>query len=92
MRARALSRHGRGGAIVAVAGVHDRIPWPGFSHYSASKGRQRLFDAPIAKELAPHDIRVSAVAPGAIATPINEEMLEDPQVGAAVERGSPLRG
>ena len=88
--ARAMSRHGRGGAIVAVTSVHDRMPWAGFSHYSASKGGQRLFVESIAKELAPHGIRVSAVAPGAIATPINEEMLKDPQARAAVERQIPM--
>lgn len=62
--ARAMIGHGRGGAIVAVTSVHDRMPWAGFSHYSASKGGQKLFVESIAKELAPHGIRVSAVAPG----------------------------
>ena len=46
----------------------------------------KLFAQSIAKELAPHGIRVVSVAPGAIATPINEPVLDDPE-GAAQGRG-----
>ena len=88
--ARQMTAHGRGGAIVAITSVHDRMPWAGFSHYAASKGGQKLFVESIAKELAPHRIRVNAVAPGAIATPINAEMLEDPEARGAVERQIPM--
>lgn len=88
--ARAMRTHGRGGVIVAVTSVHDRMPWERFAHYSASKGGQRLFVESIAKELAPLGVRVVAVAPGAIATPINEEMLADPDARAAVEGQIPM--
>jgi glucose 1-dehydrogenase len=81
---------GRGGVIIGVTSVHDRMPWADFSHYSASKGGQKLFFESIAKELAPHGIRVVAVAPGAIATPINQDMLEDAGERAAVERQIPM--
>ena len=43
----------------------------------------------IARELAPHGIRVVAVAPGAIATPINADVLADPEAKAAVEAQIP---
>lgn len=88
--ARAMTAHERGGVIVAVTSVHDRMPWERFAHYSASKGGQKLFVESIAKELAPHGIRAVAVAPGAIATPINEEMLADPEARAAVEGQIPM--
>jgi glucose 1-dehydrogenase len=88
--ARHMLEHGRGGAIVGITSVHDRMPWRGFSHYAASKGGQRLFLESIAKELAPSGIRVVAVAPGAVATPINQEMLEDPGARAAVEGQIPM--
>ena len=88
--ARGMIAAGGGGVIVGVTSVHDRMPWAGFSHYSASKGGQRLFLESIAKELAPHGIRVVAVAPGAIATPINQGMLEDPEARTAVERQIPM--
>jgi glucose 1-dehydrogenase len=65
------------GVIVNVSSVHEVIPWPEFSHYCASKGGMKLFGQSIAKELAPHKIRVVAIGPGAIMTPINKELAED---------------
>ena len=88
--ARAMAARGARGAIVHVTSVHDRMPWSGFSHYCAAKAGQRLFVESIAKELAPLGIRVAAVAPGAIATPMNEEVLRDPGARAAVEGQIPM--
>ena len=51
--------------IVNNSSVHEQIPWPGFSHYCASKGGLKLFAQTIARELAPRGIRVVSVAPGA---------------------------
>lgn len=64
--------------IVNVSSVHELIPWPRFAHYCASKGGLKLFGETIARELAPRGVRVAAVAPGAILTPINRELVEDP--------------
>ncbi|NJQ01193.1 glucose 1-dehydrogenase [Streptomyces sp. PLAI1-29] len=83
-----LDREARG-AIVNITSVHETIPWKQYSHYCASKGGQRLFARTIAHELAPHGIRVVSVAPGAIATPINEEVLADPERRGAVEAQIP---
>jgi glucose 1-dehydrogenase len=66
-----------GSAIVNVSSVHEVIPWPSFAHYCASKGGLKLFGETIARELAPRGIRVVGVAPGAILTPINKELMED---------------
>lgn len=63
--------------IVNVSSVHEVIPWPRFAHYCASKGGLKLFGETIARELAPRGVRVAAVAPGAILTPINRELIED---------------
>jgi glucose 1-dehydrogenase len=87
--ARALIPDGRGGVIVNVSSVHEVVPWPGFSHYCASKGGMKLFGQTIARELAPHGIRVVMVAPGAILTPINEELVEDAGKRRAVEAEIP---
>ena len=78
------------GAIVMISSVHEVIPWEQFSHYCASKGGMKLFAQSIAKELAPHGIRVVSVAPGAIATPINKEVLDDPDERRKVEAEIPL--
>jgi glucose 1-dehydrogenase len=78
------------GTIVNISSVHELIPWRQYSHYCASKGGMKLFGQTIAYELAEHRIRVVQVAPGAIATPINKEVLEDPRARAAVEAEIPL--
>jgi glucose 1-dehydrogenase len=78
------------GTIVMVSSVHEEIPWPQFSHYCASKGGMKLFSRTIARELAPHGIRVVSVAPGAIETPINREVLDDPEQKQAVLDEIPL--
>src|SRR3954454_18050747 len=88
--ARGMIAAARKGAIVNISSVHERIPWEQFSHYCASKGGMKLFAETIAKELAPHGIRVVSVAPGAIETPINRKVLDDPRQREAVEREIPL--
>lgn len=75
--ARGLIEASSSGVIVNVSSVHEVIPWPEFSHYCASKGGMKLFGQTIARELAPHGVRVVQVAPGAILTPINQELIED---------------
>ena len=64
-------------SVINVSSVHEVIPWRSFSHYCASKGGLKLFGETIAVELAPRGVRVASVAPGAIRTPINQELLED---------------
>jgi glucose 1-dehydrogenase len=80
----------RGGAIVNMSSVHQFIPWPGFAHYCASKGGMKLLTETVAREWAPHKIRVVNVAPGAIATPINNFVLDDPEAKHAIEEEIPL--
>jgi glucose 1-dehydrogenase len=81
---------GGGGAIVNMSSVHEFIPWPGFAHYCASKGGMKLLMETAARELAPKKIRVLNVAPGAIVTPINTFVLDDPEAKHAVESEIPL--
>lgn len=79
-----------GGTIVNMSSVHEFIPWPGFAHYCASKGGIKLLMETAARELAPKRIRVLNVAPGAIVTPINQFVLDDPEQKHAVESEIPL--
>jgi glucose 1-dehydrogenase len=78
------------GAIVNITSVHEQIPWKQYSHYCASKGGEKLFAQSIARELAPHGIRVVSVAPGAIETPINRDVLADRAAREEVEAEIPL--
>jgi NAD(P)-dependent dehydrogenase (short-subunit alcohol dehydrogenase family) len=67
--ARQMVAHGRGGVIVNIASMDAVHPtWRGLAHYGASKGGVVAFTQALALELAPHAIRVVAVAPGNIAT------------------------
>jgi glucose 1-dehydrogenase len=88
--ARGLVDSGQAGVIVNNSSVHELIPWPRFSHYCGSKSGVKLFAQTIARELAPHGIRVVNVAPGAIATPINRDWLEDPEKVRETESQIPL--
>ena len=85
-----LFRDQGGGVICNMSSVHEFIPWPGFAHYCASKGGMKLLTQTAAREWAPHGIRVFNVAPGAIATPINDFVLDDPEAKHAVESEIPL--
>lgn len=67
------------GKIVLMSSVHDVIPWAGHVNYAASKGGVMMFMKSISQELAPHKIRVNSVSPGAIKTPINQEVWSDPE-------------
>ncbi len=61
------------GKIICMSSVHDVIPWAGHVNYASSKGGISMMMKSIAQEVAPHRIRVNAIAPGAIRTPINHE-------------------
>jgi NAD(P)-dependent dehydrogenase (short-subunit alcohol dehydrogenase family) len=69
-------RDGDGGAIVNITSVHEHIPRPGFAVYASAKAALGMLTRSFALELAKDGIRVVAVAPGAIATPRNEEAGE----------------
>jgi glucose 1-dehydrogenase len=59
------------GKIICMSSVHQEIPWGGHVNYASSKGGIKLMMESMAQELAPKRIRVNAIAPGAIRTPIN---------------------
>src|SRR4051812_33011281 len=77
--ARQMVKQGGGGKIINVSSVHEDIPFPQYTPYCASKGGVRMLMRNLAMELAPHRINVNNIAPGAIATPINQAVLDDPQ-------------
>jgi len=68
---------GQGGKVIFVSSVHEDIPFPNYAPYCASKGGVRMLMRNLAMELAPSKINVNNIAPGAIATPINQSVLTD---------------
>jgi glucose 1-dehydrogenase len=59
-----------------MSSVHQAIPWGGHVNYAASKGGVMMLMESLAQEMAPHRIRVNAIAPGAVRTPINRSAWE----------------
>ena len=70
------------GKIICMSSVHQEVPWAGHANYASSKGGIKLLMESMAQELAPHRIRVNAIAPGAIRTPINTAAWQTPEAYA----------
>jgi glucose 1-dehydrogenase len=66
------------GKIICMSSVHEVIPWAGHVNYAASKGAVHLMMMSLAQEVAGKKIRVNAIAPGAIRTPINHDAWSTP--------------
>ncbi len=79
LAARQMVKQGGGGKLLFVSSVHEDIPFPQYTAYCASKGAIRMMMRNLAMELAEHKINCNNIAPGAIATPINQSVLDDPQ-------------
>jgi len=79
------------GKIICMSSVHEVIPWAGHVNYAASKGGIMLMMKSIAQEVAPWRIRVNAIAPGAIRTPINMQAWETPEAYAELMKLVPYK-
>jgi glucose 1-dehydrogenase len=80
-QAAAKEMRGRGGSIVNLTSVHEHVPRPGFALYAAAKAALGMLTRGLALEWAGENIRVNAVAPGAIATERNVEAEAlDPEI------------
>jgi glucose 1-dehydrogenase len=79
------------GVIINISSVHESIPKPGYIGYSVSKGGMRNITQTLALEYSEKNIRINAVAPGAIITPINRSWIDDPERKAAIEAHIPIR-
>jgi glucose 1-dehydrogenase len=69
----------KNGVVLSTTSVHEKIAWSGYSAYTASKAAVSMLTKTLAQEAAPHGVRVLAVGPGAIKTPINRSVWSDPK-------------
>jgi len=67
------------GKIICMSSVHQEIPWAGHLNYATSKGGVAMFMHSLTQEVAAERIRVNAIAPGAIRTPINRTVWDNEQ-------------
>jgi glucose 1-dehydrogenase len=68
----------RRGVILQITSVHEFIPWAGYSAYTSAKAALSMFTKTVAQEVATQGVRVLAIAPGAIRTPINADVWGHP--------------
>ena len=84
--ARQMIKFGSGGAIVNVSSILGLVAEPSLVTYCATKGGILAMTRAMALSLAPHGIRVNAVSPGSVATPLTEEWIQntkEPEVARA---------
>jgi NAD(P)-dependent dehydrogenase (short-subunit alcohol dehydrogenase family) len=79
-----------GGSILFISSIGGHVGFPGCAAYGASKGAVELLVKCLAVEEAPNGVRVNAIAPGNVHTPMNAAMFDDPDFTAAEIAATPL--
>jgi len=90
LAAKQMIKQGSGGRIINISSVHEDWPMPGNTAYCLAKGGMRMLTRTAGVELAPHNILVVGVGPGAVATPINLSTMKDPAKLARLDAAIPL--
>jgi len=90
LAARQMIKQGTGGRIINITSVHEDWPMPGNTAYCLSKGGMRMLTRTAGVELAPHNVLVVGVGPGAVATPINQSTMNDPALLTKLDNAIPL--
>ncbi|MGB9206238.1 MAG: glucose 1-dehydrogenase [Terriglobales bacterium] len=90
LAAKQMIKQGSGGRIINISSVHEDWPMPGNTAYCLAKGGMRMLTRTAGVELAPHNILVVGVGPGAVATPINLGTMKDPAKLARLDAAIPL--
>lgn len=88
--ARRMVASGRPGTIVNIASSAARIALPGSADYCVSKAGVVMLTQVLAAELLPHNIRVNAIGPGFIETPMTQSMQDDPDGRARMLAMTPM--
>ena len=79
-----------GGLDILMSSVHEQIAWSGYSAYTASKAALGMLTKTLAQEAAAQGVRVLAVGPGAIRTPINRTVWANPGTLKLLRQKIPL--
>jgi len=79
------------GRIINISSVHEELAMPTNAPYCAAKGGVKMLMRTIAVELAQYDITVNDVCPGAVDTPMDEKLKENPEKYRALLSEIPLR-
>lgn len=90
LAAKQMIKQGGGGRIINMTSVHEDWPMPGNTPYCLSKGGMRMLTRTAGVELAPHNVLVIGVGPGAVNTPINAQTVNDPAALAKLDSAIPI--
>jgi glucose 1-dehydrogenase len=90
LAAREMVKRKIAGRIINISSVHEDLPMPGNVPYCCAKGGMRMLTRTISLELAPHNITVNNIGPGAVHTPIDRDVEADPEKMAALLKEIPL--
>jgi glucose 1-dehydrogenase len=90
LAAQQMVKQGGGGRIINISSVHEDWPMPGNTAYCLSKGGMRMLTRTAGVELAPHNVLVVGVGPGAVATPINLSTMKDPALMKKLDNAIPI--
>jgi glucose 1-dehydrogenase len=88
--AKQMIRQGTGGRIINISSIHEDLPMPRNAPYCATKGGLRMLMRTIAVELAPHQITVNNIGPGAIFTPIDRDVESDAKLDSQILAEIPM--
>lgn len=91
LAAREMVKRKTAGRIINISSVHEDLPMPGNVPYCCAKGGMRMLTRTICLELAPHNITVNNIGPGAVHTPIDRDVEADPEKMGALLKEIPLR-
>jgi glucose 1-dehydrogenase len=75
-----MIKQGNGGRIINISSIHEDLPMPTNAPYCASKGALRMLMRTVCVELAPHNITVNNIGPGAVYTPIDADIQAHPDI------------
>jgi len=85
----ALPHLGPDSSVIFVSSIAGQVAFPNSAAYCATKGAVEQLTKALAVELSPQGIRVNSIAPGNIRTPMNEELLKDPDYEQMYIDGTP---
>lgn len=78
------------GAVINIGSIQSFVALPNSAAYTASKGGVRALTKALAIELSPLGVRVNAIGPGMIATPLNAKARENPDYMRSFQNRIPL--
>jgi NAD(P)-dependent dehydrogenase (short-subunit alcohol dehydrogenase family) len=78
------------GSVIFISSIAGRVGFPSSTAYCGTKGAVELMTKSLAMELAPAGVRVNAIAPGNIHTPMNERFFESEDYNRSMVERTPF--